>query len=184
MHSAVLLAGGKSSRMGRDKSMIEIDGELLWKRQLAKLQQTSPAELFIACGQNARFQGLNQLHDTWPDKGPLGGIHAALASITTSWLLVLAVDMPFMPVLFLRKLIQQAESTQRSVIPFAESWEPLAAVYHQSALACIESQMRKDLCKLSLFAEALLQSDLATQYVLNHEERAFFANWNEPGDIQ
>ena len=79
-HAAVLLAGGKSSRMGRDKSALIVNGEPLWQRQLAVLRATEPAELFISGMRDGPYAdcGVEILADGIPNCGPLGGIATAL----------------------------------------------------------------------------------------------------------
>src|SRR5687768_17396927 len=98
LHSAVLLAGGKSSRMGRDKGALLVEGEPLWQRQLNILRRTQPRELFISGPLDGPYAntGVRIVSDAEPHLGPLGGIAAALGECTTDWLLVLAVDLPFM----------------------------------------------------------------------------------------
>ena len=73
--SAVLLAGGKSSRMGRDKALLEIDGEPLWRRQLATLRALEPEQLMVSGP--PRGEG-ETVADEIEDAGPLGGVAAAL----------------------------------------------------------------------------------------------------------
>ena len=96
--AAVLLAGGKSRRMGRDKATLTVDGVPLWRRQLAILREVSPAALYVAARQapawlprDARF-----IADPVPQRGPLGGLAATLAAMDATHLLALAVDMPAM----------------------------------------------------------------------------------------
>src|SRR5438477_277515 len=118
-HSAVLLAGGKSSRMGRDKAALIVDGEPLWQRQLATLRATQPAELFISGKSDGPYAncGVEILADEFPDCGPLGGITTALRRCTSERLLVLAVDLPAMTAEFLRTLLDESQRTAAGVIP-------------------------------------------------------------------
>ena len=118
-HAAVLLAGGKSSRMGRDKSALPVNGEPLWQHQLAVLRATEPAELFISGKSDGPYADcrVEILADEIPDCGPLGGIATALRHCTSDFLLVLAVDMPAMTAEFLRSLVEDSQRTAKGIIP-------------------------------------------------------------------
>ena len=118
-HAAVLLAGGKSSRMGRDKSALLVNGEPLWQHQLATLHATEPAELFISGKSDGPYAdcGVEILTDEFPDCGPLGGIATALRRCKSDYVLVLAVDMPAMTAEFLRTLLDESQRTAKGIIP-------------------------------------------------------------------
>jgi len=173
-HTAVLLAGGKSSRMGRDKSALPVNGEPLWQRQLAVLRATEPAELFISgkCEGPYAGCGVEILPDEFPDCGPLGGIATALRRCTGDFLLVLAVDMPAMTAAFLRTLLEESQRSATGIIPTAAAdgkrpatFDPLAAVYPRAALAIAEECLRKGEFKLEGFIRKLEASGFVSATV-------------------
>ena len=203
-HAAVLLAGGKSSRMGRDKSALPVNGEPLWQRQLAILRATDPAELFISGKNDGPYAnaGVEILADEFPDCGPLGGIATALRRCTGDRLLVLAVDMPAMTADFLRTLLDQSHRTAMGVVPSVADdvrrqaripaaatnakelhLEPLAAVYPRAALAVADECLRTGEWKLETFIRELEARGLATIRPVKAGEAALFTNWNSPGDV-
>ncbi|HEY3374960.1 MAG TPA: formate dehydrogenase accessory sulfurtransferase FdhD [Candidatus Aquicultor sp.] len=94
--SAILLAGGKSSRMGRDKSAVLFDGEPLLLRSLNTLQSMF-GEVIIVTNQDIPFDipGAKVVRDDVPFQGPLGGISAGLKSSSRDINFIIAVDMPF-----------------------------------------------------------------------------------------
>src|ERR1700726_2364005 len=96
--TAVLLAGGESRRMGRDKATIEFDGQPLWKRQLEILRLLRPERMFVSARRTPawRPEDVGLLLDDAPSRGPLSGLTKALAAMRTTHLLALAIDMPFM----------------------------------------------------------------------------------------
>src|SRR4051812_35892367 len=101
--SAVLLAAGHSIRMGRDKALLEIDGQPAWRRQRDVLARVGAAEIFLsarpeqAWARDAAMTGFTALvHDAFPNCGPMGGIAAALARATHSPVAVLTIDLPRM----------------------------------------------------------------------------------------
>jgi len=129
---AVLLAGGKSTRMGTDKAGVLIQGQPLWRRQLATLRALGPDEIFISGRDSGPYagEGLEILKDLSVERGPLSGLESALVRTKKPYLVVLAIDLPAMRPDFLARLVKVAISRGRSVVPRdGESFEPLAAVY-------------------------------------------------------
>lgn len=114
--------------MGADKATMLLGGvpllELATRKALVLTQQ-----VFVV-GPRSRF-GANAIEDVFPDRGPLAGIHSALSSTQTDLNLLLAVDLPFVPVAFLRFLQEQAESSDAvAIVPrTAAGWQPLCAIY-------------------------------------------------------
>ena len=97
--SAVLLAGGESTRMGRDKATLEWRGLPLWAYQLQKLRALT-SNIFVSARFAVRWRpaDVKLVIDESPSRGPLSGLTASLGITETDCLLVLAVDMPFMTV--------------------------------------------------------------------------------------
>jgi molybdopterin-guanine dinucleotide biosynthesis protein A len=180
--TAALLAGGASTRMGRDKALLPLaDGRLLWQRQLGLLEALAPAEIFVAGPARPGFPAsLRTLSDQTPNLGPLSGLQSALAAMTTSHLLILAIDLPAMTVDFLRHLLQTAPIQQGVVPRQALGWEPLAAVYPRAAEPIVSRQLREHDRSLQSTVKALAKQELVRPYLLNREEEALFLNWNEP----
>jgi molybdopterin-guanine dinucleotide biosynthesis protein A len=202
-HAAVLLAGGESSRMGRDKSALPVRGEPLWQHQLAILRATDPAELFISGKSDGPYAGcgVEILADEFPGCGPLGGIATALRRCRSDCLLVLAVDMPAMSAAFLRTLIVQSRRHETGIVPSVAAvaerqagiprrggslarMEPLAAIYLRAALAVAVECLRVGERKLETFVRTLAVQNLAVIRPVEADEAALFANWNSPGDVR
>jgi molybdenum cofactor guanylyltransferase len=130
-----VLAGGASSRMGRDKALLEIGGRPLVALALDKLR---------ALGTNPQIAGSRPdlaafapvVPDNFPGCGPLGGMEAALAASDASLHLFLPVDVPDLPVAFLSWMAQRAEASgAAATIPLlAGRPQPLCAVYCRSLL--------------------------------------------------
>src|SRR6476469_857096 len=95
--SAVLLVGGESRRMGRDKATIEFEGRPLWERQLEILRSLTPEKIFVAARTRPSWlpNDVELLLDDPPPRGPLSGLAKAAATMRTTHLIGLAVDMPF-----------------------------------------------------------------------------------------
>ncbi len=180
--SALLLAGGKSTRMGRDKAFLEIDGLPLWKRQLSILQELQPQEIFIAGPPREAWKDFNVLPDARPNVGPLGGLTSALRHCATPLLLVLAVDLAEMTAEYLRRLLD--DCTERvGVIPQANGrFEPLAAVYPVSALSIAEDCLAAGNYSMQHLAGQCAAQQLVRQKDILRDEHILFTNLNTPED--
>ncbi len=183
--AAVLLAGGKSRRMGRDKALLKLsDGRALWEHQREVLSKLEPAEWFISGSWREGFpDGLPWLADGVPGRGPLAGITAALNKMSSPRLVVLAVDLPAMTAAFLHTLLQ--ESGGAGAVP---QWpdgffEPLAAVYPKSAAGAAVAALSSEALALQPFVRALVASGSVKARPITEGESGLFTNWNHPDDL-
>ena len=130
-----VLAGGASSRMGRDKALLEVAGRPLIVLAIEKLQ--APGFVPRICGSRpdlARFA--ETIPDNFAGCGPLGGVEAALSVSDSDQNLFLPVDVPELPVAFLRWMARRAETSGAvATIPrFGGRPQPLCAVYSRRLL--------------------------------------------------
>jgi molybdopterin-guanine dinucleotide biosynthesis protein A len=178
--SAVLLAGGKSTRMGRDKALLEIDGEPLWRRQLATLRRLAPEQLMVSGP--SRGEG-ETVADQIPNAGPLAGISAALLKCTAPLLVVLAVDLPAMTTDFLQTLVTACREGIGVVPQRAEFFEPLAAIYPKACAALAEDALARSKFALQDFVRELVAQKMITAREICGAEESLFANLNTPLDL-
>jgi molybdopterin-guanine dinucleotide biosynthesis protein A len=183
--SAVILAGGQSSRMGRDKAFLEIGGRILLDRQIGTLLATGAEDIFISGRTGADYSafGCRVLTDEFPGAGPLAGIHAALKVSKRPLLLVLAVDLPEMNAAFLQGLLMAA-SPDRGIVPrVGGRVEPLAAVYPRAALPLAERLILQGDLAVQSFADACVQVRLAAYEEISGDFARLFKNLNSPADL-
>jgi molybdopterin-guanine dinucleotide biosynthesis protein A len=187
-HTAALLAGGKSSRMGRDKAALIVEGVPLWQRQLDVLRKTGPAALCISGPLDGAYAGADAkiMADATAGQGPLGGLATVLLASENPWVLVLAVDLPFMRGEYLRQLVTRAEQTGRGVVPvhFDGRPEPLAAVYPRSAGALAGEFLFAGERRLAAWVARLEAIGALSRLPIVEAERGWFANWNRPEDMR
>jgi molybdopterin-guanine dinucleotide biosynthesis protein A len=183
--SAVLLAGGKSRRMGQDKSTILFRNAPLWQIQLDLLHKLQLQELFISAQTDPPWRpaDIEFVPDDQPSRGPLSGIAAALSRIGSGHLLALAIDMPFMTESYLRSLCEKVERG-RGVVPLIENRaEPMAAIYPRDAYDDVAAALSgSDFSLQSLVGKLIAAGKLQPIWV-SETEKAFFRNLNEPGDL-
>lgn len=171
----VVLAGGASIRMGRDKALLEIDGETLVAGAARRLGEVCE-EVLIADAGRGLLPG--SIPDG-PGQGPAAGILGAACARPGARLLVLAVDLPKVPVALLAEL---ARSDADLAIPRWEGGlEPLCALYGPAALAALEARVGQGRLDLRTLAET---PGLRVQYLEDVERPGeVFVNWNRPGDL-
>ncbi len=148
----VVLAGGRSSRFGRDKALLEIDGETLLQRTVARLREACGEALIIGPperGQQAPDTPVVQ--DEIPGIGPLGGIATALRARPGRSVLVVAVDMPFLSVPLLRHLAGMAAEADVVLPVVGGRGQQLHAVYGPACLPAIEGQIAAGDYKIDRF---------------------------------
>lgn len=155
--SAAVLAGGASSRMGRDKALLTLDGERLIERVVRRLRPlsddlmviTNHADRYAFLGQTVRF-----VPDvTGPGQGPLAGIASALHAARHARVLVVATDMPFLhrPLLRYLATLDPAADVVVPVIAADGFPETLHAIYGRGALPIIEAYLATGRRKITGF---------------------------------
>ncbi len=188
--SALLLAGGRSIRMGRDKAMLDWQGQPLWRHQVEKLIALKPQRLVIACRQEQLLHdqpdlpsGLDWCFDPpGQDLGPLGAIQRVLAG-TSDPCWVMAVDLPHLQLARLWSLCQTAlRSAQACFFRTSHGLEPLAALYHPRLLPFVEQSIAQGQLAVKAVAHAAIEAGLAQLVVLPSELEPSFHNMNRPED--
>ena len=138
--AAFVLIGGKSSRMGQEKSALLLHGRTLLDRAIEIARAASEdIHLLGAPPLGAPHLpvygrcGITTVPDRFPGCGPLSGIDAALASTNAELNFVLSVDTPFVPQDFVRYLVKRAESSKATVTypRLTSGFQPLCAVYRK-----------------------------------------------------
>lgn len=182
--SAVILAGGASTRMGRDKAWVEFKGRPLIHLAVETVRAFGVRQIFISGRGDQDFTALKcpVLLDLKPGFGPLGGIERALQACSAPLLLVLAVDMPGMTVEFLRQLAGQCNPFTGCVPQLRGRLEPLAAIYPRSChqIACDFIATSRHVA--GDFAAACRKSEAVRITPVKPAHEICFANWNTPSD--
>ncbi len=171
--------------MGSDKAFLRLGDESLLSRAL-RLAHGVAKEVRIL-GDARKFTGFGPVvEDVYRDRGPLGGIHAALAGSATELNLILAVDLPFVRLEFLEYLLLQARQSGATVtVPRAEGGlQPLCAVYQRRFAEVAERSLRAGKNKIdSLFAVAETHVIEEDEVVRAGFSVAMFRNLNTPEEL-
>lgn len=131
--SGVILAGGKSRRMGRDKSSLTLGGMTLLDRQVSSLAGLGIDDILVS-GRQTDHPAARYVPDIMTGRGPLGGLHACLRQARYESCLVICVDMPLIPARVLEQLVwtHLSEGTDVTLLSHDGYTEPLLGVYRSS----------------------------------------------------
>lgn len=135
-YTAIILAGGKSKRFGKDKTLLKINDELIIESIINKCKNIF-SEIIIVSNQQNKFKvpGVKEVSDIFLECGPLGGIHAGLSAAGTPVCFVTACDMPFFHLPLVEYFLSES-ACYEIVVPRENTnhLQPLFAVYKKSLL--------------------------------------------------
>lgn len=126
--SGIILAGGASRRMGRDKARLTLGGRTLLQWQADKLRSLGITDILISGGEHLALPGIRTVPDVLPHRGPLGGLHACLSQARNDRCAVLSVDTPLLPVNALAQLCRSPRE-DGTLLRYGGRPEPLIGVY-------------------------------------------------------
>lgn len=181
--TGIILVGGKSTRLGRDKAFLEIDGAPLFERVLT-LFRHSFSRILLVGDRPQRFTsyGLEVIPDIHPGSS-LGGLHAGLSHAATPFVFASPCDLPFPSAAVMEAILSHTGEADAVAAESACGPEPLFALYSRGCLPAVERLLAEgDLRTRRLF-------DLVPTLLLRREQVAAlpgaekaFVNLNTPGD--
>lgn len=183
--SAIILAGGSSSRMKTNKAMLEINGKTIIQIIIDRLVSHFK-EMLIISNQPEQYShfGLPIYGDIFLNRGPLAGIHSGLTHISSRGAFFVACDMPFVNLGLARELTANLDAYQAVVPRLGHYLQPLHAAYRKDCLPAVEDALQRERPKIMSFYERVNISyfdfDKHPQY---HWDKVFF-NVNTPEDYE
>jgi molybdopterin-guanine dinucleotide biosynthesis protein A len=188
--TGIVLAGGKSARIGANKPQLKIGKCHLIDRVLNTLSQFTSSILIVTTEDQiglakSATPGARRVKDIYPGKGPLGGIYTGLMHAETSYSMVVACDMPFLNSGLIKYLIDGASNFAAVAPKIGWMIQPLHAIYSKSCLPSIEALIREDQLQI-----IKLFNLVNTRYVTEKEIDQFdpdhlsFLNINTEGDLR
>jgi molybdopterin-guanine dinucleotide biosynthesis protein A len=184
--SAIVLAGGQSKRLGRDKALLEVQGQPLVSRTVQKLAALSD-DLLVVTSDPARYAPLRLparlVADERPGVGSLMGVYSGLRAARHTHALAVACDMPLLNLSLLRYMVPLAEGYDVVIPRLGEFTEPLHAIYGKSCLPFMAELLERGRRQIVAFFDRV-----RVRYVEEGEIERFdprhlsFVNVNTPGD--
>ena len=191
MVGGIILAGGRSVRMGRNKALLRLqaDGLTIIEQVVAALQTVCASEPIIVTNTPVIYQwlGLSLVGDNFSNAGPLAGIEAGLTASLYDYNVVVGCDMPYLQPALLECLVAYIQQTALAVVPLNQvaKPEPLCALYSKRALPIIRKQLQQKQYKLlGLLNEIEPLYVAASQLQIYDPPLRSFVNLNSPSDLE
>ena len=197
--SCIVLCGGQSRRMGRDKGSMIIQDKPMIKHILSTLNHNID-EVIIVLNDRTRIDKYNEfinsaeydypitfVEDKIKNRGPMPGIMSGLENISGNYSLVLPCDSPYVTQKYLKAIFNEIEEGYQAIVPYHDSEnklktsEPLHSIYNKNTISTMEELISKDI----LHIKGLIEK-IDTKFVLIDNkkiEKKEFRNLNRPEDI-
>lgn len=174
--TAIILAGGKSSRMGFDKQFLKIDQRRLMDSLINKLKKEF-TEIIIVTNKPEYYIGLSHkiITDKLKEKGPIGGIHAGLLESSSKFAFIVACDMPNINMEYVKymKAFMGDECLDACVTNFMDWIEPFSSFYSKDLVEDIEKHIDRGRRSIHSMLESL-----NVKYIKEEDVRRFSPNWD------
>ena len=181
--TGLVLAGGSSLRMGRDKAFLELAGRPLIEIVLEQVRQACD-EVLVVAGEPGRYShlGVPVVHDVFRGVGVLGGLHAGLAAASHDLSVAVGCDMPFLVPDLLRAFANWAVGVDVAVLREGGHIEPLHGAYRKTCVAPIETSIRAGRRRIvSFFPRVRVRYVTATDVAPYDDALRFIRNVNTSG---
>ena len=187
--SAIVLAGGRGKRLGRDKATVELGGETLLQRVVRLVSQLSDDVIAVVRADQQRqldrqVDGARTVSDAQPYVGVLAGIASGMAAARHDWCLVVACDMPFINLDLLRYMISLRQGYDAVVPRLEVGLEPLLALYYKRCLPALWRALRaRERRVVSFYRSLRVRYVQATEIRLFDPTGRSFDNINLPEEL-
>ncbi len=187
--TAIVLAGGRNLRLGRNKALEVVGGKSLVERVVEQLTRVAEQILIVTSAEQSDLPVAGKveiLTDSYPGRGPLGGIYTGLRVARFSWSIAVACDMPFLNTELLRHMIERCENCDAVVPRLANGMiEPLHSVYSRNCQDSMKARLENNQLGLTRYLK-----QQRVKYIEEAECREFdpellsFFNINHQQDLE
>jgi molybdopterin-guanine dinucleotide biosynthesis protein A len=185
--TGVLLAGGKSRRMGQDKRLLSVGQATLYARSLSVLRGVFE-RVVVVIAQDSPLIASEEpvLRDLIPECGSLGGLYTGLKQAGTEWVFAVACDMPFLDPGTIRHFVDFKHEGDVVMARLRSGFQPMHALYHRNCLPIMEGLIQAKDFKIHRLAD---HPALRVRVVTPEELRPLdpqarsFINVNTPDDL-
>jgi molybdopterin-guanine dinucleotide biosynthesis protein A len=179
-----VLAGGLSSRMGKDKSLMLFRGKPLVMYAIGALAPLCERIIISSNVFNYSFTGC----EVWPDElsiqAPINGLYTCLKRSETEWNFVVNCDMPFADTHLFSYLLEQAFDADAVIPVHGKGWvEPLCGLYNRSTLDVLESRMKAEQYSILMLLKAIRCKYISIGPEQDFYNEKMFSNLNSPADL-
>ncbi|MDQ0218569.1 molybdenum cofactor guanylyltransferase [Peribacillus cavernae] len=188
--TGLLLAGGKSSRMGTNKAMLPMSEGINIQNIASELKKAVGKVLLVTnAPPDYAFLGMPTVQDEFKELGPLAGLHAGLSASKTEVVFVSACDMPFIKAAVMKEMLENLEDFEALVPEINGQLQPLFAVYRRSCLPLLASCLENRKLRMIHFLEqvnvkVMKETDFQVYTKQNKLFPYLFFNMNTPLDYE
>lgn len=180
--TGVLLAGGASRRMGKDKALLEVAGRPLYQYSLDLLCRYCATVLIAGDRTDLTRDDIPAVPDLYPGSA-LGGLYTGLSAAQTDWIFVTPCDMPYPDARILERLVEQRHGFDAVVPRTPAGYEPVFALYKKTCLPAMESMLRNQQYRIYDFYQKIKVHFLEWHRLPSDWERSLI-NLNTPEQLQ
>lgn len=185
--TAIILAGGKSSRIGtdKDKAKIKLNGKYLIDIVISKLK-VIVEESIVIVGPPEKYPSYKQVvPDLFPQRSPLVGIYSGLKVSPSQYNLVVGCDMPFLEVKLLQYMRENINSNDIVIPRYGNGYiEPLCAIYSKKCLGVIERNLKNHIYPVRMVFPYLKVKFIEDEEIMKFDQKFYsFFNINCKKDI-
>jgi len=187
--TGLLLAGGKSRRMGRDKRFLELGGRTLLQRSLSVLEGLFDEVIVSVAETFPDLEGLRAkvVVDLFPDCATMGGLYSGLSGATHPRVFAAACDMPFLADSVIRRMADLGRDADVVMVRLANGLQPMHAMYSKACLPHLERMLHAKNLRVQ---DLVSVSDLSVMILSEEDVRETdpqllsFLNVNQPADLE
>ena len=181
--TSIIVAGGKSTRMGQDKGLLDLEGKPMIQYGIETAKCLSDHIIVIASNKSYHCLGVPVFPDVYIDKGPLGGIHSGLTHSKTDWNWVIGCDMPQINTGIVKYLFNHLDKHQIIVPLWKGKPQPLCALYNKNCVDALEYCIKKGKLKMSDVLSTLNVKFINITKGLEFYSPLLFTNLNDQQDV-
>jgi molybdopterin-guanine dinucleotide biosynthesis protein A len=185
--TGVILAGGKSSRIGTDKALLKIGKKTIIEQEISGIKNILEEIIVVVAEDKGQYNTLEArvVQDIIPSKGPLGGVYTGLVNSSSFYNLILACDMPFLQPNLVRHLLDRAGNYDAVVPECGGRLQPLCAVYSRNCIEPIRKEISRNNLKITDFLRNVKTNIITEKEVRSLDpEGLSFVNINTASDYQ
>ncbi|WNS75333.1 molybdenum cofactor guanylyltransferase [Bacillus sp. DTU_2020_1000418_1_SI_GHA_SEK_038] len=186
--TGIIMAGGKSSRMGTNKALLPIGGKTVIERIVMELNKiVSNIVIVTNTFEDYQFLRLPMVKDIWKDMGPLAGIHAGLSASSTEKNLIVACDMPFISSQLGGILLTLLDDYQVAVPHISGQLHPLFAAYRKDTIGEVHQSLQNQELRIRQFfkhTKTKFVTEACLQKLQYHYQEQHFFNMNHQEDFE
>jgi molybdenum cofactor guanylyltransferase len=173
--TGILLAGGKSRRMGEDKRYLVVGEQTLLERGLTVLRSAFQ-EVLVVIAQDSPSLDIDAriVRDLVPDCGSLGGLYTGLIHATTPWIFTVACDMPFLNQAVIVQFTNRRVAVDIVIARLAGQLHPMHALYGKRCVPVVEQMIQTQRLKIK---EMVSQPSLQVKYVTEEDLLTLDPSW-------